>query len=325
MPIQYPTEKRLQGPWFLTSDALIELDQVVDKEIAQLESRRQSLINQYAETRYEEYKQKGLFSRKQTSKERTKEIDELKADPPYKLKAYDRSLDLFIKNGGKYRTEKFSTALNDNSLHQETIEEFSMNIESAEVRCSLYSEDRNIKIRVSPEDLPDANELYSTLLRWANNYSAPTWQQIWIKYQSVFFAAWFFLLIILFYYFAITLNSSTSFAKDRARLLLDQGITEQNTREAIELILIIQSDYDPESDSQNLNIPTWFAVYFWGGVLANIILSFKPPTILGIGKGDKKIRAWKAWIAIFGLTIPSLLFTSIVWPRVSEFINKLLK
>ena len=108
-------------------------------------------------------------------------------------------------------------------------------------------------------------------------------------------------------------------AISRARELLDQGITDQNYIEAIQLLLIIQSDYDPNSSA--VETPAWFRVVLWGGLLTSIVLSFKPKITLGIGRGNELITRWKIWLQIVGITIPGLLFGSFIWPTIVDWIR----
>ena len=124
----------------------------------------------------------------------------------------------------------------------------------------------------------------------------------------------------------MVISSSTASAKQRARDMLNSGITQQNSTEAIELLLIMQTEYDPVAQPVNRELPSWLKIIFWSGLILNVLLSFKAKTpLLGIGKGRTIISSWQIWYRLVGITIPGLIFASFIWPIFVEWIYKLIK
>lgn len=324
MPIQYPTEVDLPGPWLLEDQALLQLEQILDEEWNHLESRRNALIEDEANEKVQQWQKSGLLK---TAKERKEKLKEFIEDPPYTLQRSKINVTLFLKNKGTYPTEKFSLALRDNALLDEVVTGFSVDMESADFRCriSTKSWSDELHIDVSPENTTEAREIYVSLRNWAEKNSPPYWQLLWKKIDNINWYIWLCLVLIGAFIWSTTLSNSVTNAKQRARDLLDTGITQQNLTEAIELSLIIQTEYDPTTPPVNKNIPSWLKILFWSGLILNILLSFRAKTLLGIGKGRKLIINWKIWNKLVGITIPGLLFTSFVWPLLVEWFLKLIR
>ncbi len=324
MPIQYPTEVEMPGPWLLEDQALLQLEQILDDEWKRLETRRNSLIEVEADEKIREWQDSGLLK---TPKEKKDKRQEFIRNPSYTLARSNKNIVLFLKNKGTYPTDKFSSALRDNALLDETVTGFSVDMESADIRYKIRTKSWSdeLHINVSPENTTEAREIYVSLRDWAEKNSLPYWQRLWNKIYGINWYVWLILVFMSLMIWSATLSSSTSNAKQRAKDLLNTGITQQNTSEAIELLLIIQTDYDPMAPPVNIKIPSWLKILFWSGLVLNTLLSFRSKTLLGIGKGRKKLSNWKIWYKFIGITIPGLIITSFIWPLFVEWILKSMK
>lgn len=195
MPIQYPTEIDIPGPWLLEDQALLQLEQILDDEWNQLETRRNAQIENEANEKIQEWQQSGLLK---ASKERKEKLKEFIKNPSYTLARSKKSVTLYLKNKGIYPTDKFSLALRDNALIDEVITGFSVDMESANVRCRVgtksWSDD--LHIDVSPESSSEAREIYVSLRNWAEKNSPSYWQQVWNKINGGNWYIWILLLLI---------------------------------------------------------------------------------------------------------------------------------
>lgn len=328
MPIQYPTTIEISGPWLLDDESLLQLDAIVDEEFQRLESRRKALIEEEARKKVQERIESG-FIKKGTEKE--KEYLEIYInDPSYSLALSNRQVSLLLKNKVTYTTDKFTSALRDNALLDEIVTGFSVDIESSDIRCKVYTKNwsNELAVNVSPETNNEAREIFVSLRNWAEKNTSSYWKQLWGKIDFPLFFVWLMVIFIGFMLWSMSISSTavTSDAKLRAHDLLDSGITQQNSLEAIELLLIIQTGYDPSARAVVREIPTWLMIVFWSGLILNILLSFKPKTpILGIGKGRSLILKWRFWQRLVGVTIPGLIFSSFLWPIFVEWFSKLIK
>ncbi|MCX6828948.1 MAG: hypothetical protein NT002_06650 [candidate division Zixibacteria bacterium] len=318
MSIQYPTEMRIAGPWLLNDEALQQLDNILDEEWKRLESSRESLLTKDAEERLQYRQEQGLH--KDISEgERISLINELRESASYPLRRSNRNINITLKGGGTYKAERFSTVMRDNTLLNEIATGFSTDLESADMRyrINVSSEQNELRIDVSPEQAPAAREAFVAFRQWAIKNSAPSWQRILGRFSE--FGLPILIALFMGMLFSIMAINTTQDARRRAKALLEQGITQQNETEAIELLLIMRTDYDPKSSG--VLIPYWFKVVFGGGLLSAIVLSIKPKTILGIGRGTKIIGRWRLWHRIVSIIIPGLLFTSFILPTIVDWIK----
>ncbi len=296
MPIQYPTEIEISGPWLLDDKALLQLEEILDDEWNRLESRRKSLIEKEALEKVQRHIEAGFLEK--DSDEEKENLEKYINDPSYTLARNNRKTNLFLKSKGTYSTEKFSSALRDNTLLNEIVTGFSVDIESADIRCKVYTKSwsNELIVDVSPETANEAREIYVALRNWAEKNSPPYWQQLWRKLSDINWYLWFSAILIGALVWSMAISSSTASAKQRARDMLNSGITQQNSTEAIELLLIMQTEYDPVAQPVNRELPSWLKIIFWSGLILNVLLSFKAKTpLLGIGKGRTIISSWQIW------------------------------
>ena len=86
--------------------------------------------------------------------------------------------------------------------------------------------------------------------------------------------------------------------------------------EGVKLLLEIQL-----ANRISFIIQPWMKVLFIGIVVLGIVVRIRPLVVLGIGKGIKYLRIWRIWMKIIGVTIPTLLFGSFVWPLIEDFVK----
>jgi len=55
------------------------------------------------------------------------------------------------------------------------------------------------------------------------------------------------------------------------------------------------------------------------------VLSIKPGSHISIGKAETKVRFWRKWIMLSTVVVPGLVFSSFVWPTLSDLIKSLFK
>ena len=153
MPIQYSTEARLPGPWLLEDEVLKQFDGVIDDEWNRLENRRESLIMKELEERLQRSQEQGR-NQDISDDERNILFNEYRENVSYTLRRSKRSVEIKLKSGGTYKTEKFISAIRDDTLRNEVATGFSFDIESADIRCRMDLSDspNELRIDVSPEN-----------------------------------------------------------------------------------------------------------------------------------------------------------------------------
>ena len=195
MPIQYPTEIELEGPWLIDDEALFQLEQILNDEWNKLKSRRKSLIEKEANEKLQKWQESELVRDKRSAR---KKLEEFIADPSYKLARSSWKTVLSLQNKGTYPTDKFASASRDDALTHEVVTGFSTDLESADIRCRVYTKNWSnaLVVEVSPETADEAREIFVTLRNWAEKNSSPSWQRLWKKLSGTNWLIWFLLLIL---------------------------------------------------------------------------------------------------------------------------------
>jgi hypothetical protein len=105
----------------------------------------------------------------------------------------------------------------------------------------------------------------------------------------------------------------------QAHKLLQEGVNENNERKAIELLLAIESQFPLEG-------PRWHpGRTYWGIViavdLALAMLLFCPTIVIGVWDGKRKLARWKRWITTVTVSVPALIFTTVLWPLILRVLH----
>jgi hypothetical protein len=115
-------------------------------------------------------------------------------------------------------------------------------------------------------------------------------------------------------------TASDSYKEEKeieARKLIDNGIDSQNIFEAMEIMLILETEFVPENyEYSDSSLKNW-GISLLCLVLIFIILAFTPKSYIDLGKGQKKIKFWKSWIRIISITIPVGILFPILLNKIS--------
>ncbi len=105
--------------------------------------------------------------------------------------------------------------------------------------------------------------------------------------------------------------------KERARQLLEKGISQQNLSDAVAVLLAIESEY-PAPNVPLKSGPDYWRIYFSGASLL-LLLSVCPRICIGMWAGKTSLVWWRIWINLIWVTIPG----SLLWPRLISMIFRL--
>jgi hypothetical protein len=312
----YQTSESIRGPWLIPGEQLRALDKILTDEYARLIERNQKVLDADVEDQLR--RDLEFESRENRTKEEIKQKrDQIKKSlRDYHRYTESRELVMFFdKDKRKMKVEKFEDALRESTLMDEVPTRFEAKIECGEIRCDvgLSKYLNTLDIRVSPEHLSEARELFVSLLGWAKANRPPKWQQLWRTFNGLQWILW---MVVLFISFGVVSDSAKTAYKQEASALLQKGVSQENQLRAIEILLALQSDYSPPS--REGSVPGWLKLLFFGGLITCIATSFAPKTILGIGKGEDKIRFWRWWLRFVFYLVPAFLFLNVVWPLVHD-------
>jgi hypothetical protein len=320
--VKYPTEATVPSPLLIGADQLEALDLVIDKHLAALTGERERRIDELTEKEMGDRIARGWLKEDQVESERAKVRESVARYE--RLGEDSRSLTVYLPRGKLVEAGCFAEAISHPLGEEETPLGFLVYLRVGEVkaRVSLNSSWReDLQISVEPNDLEVAQSLFGALRNWASDVEAPKWQQRWLRYR-LFFVYFLFLWLFmgLVYIPLIKLgDSATRVQKAEARKLLAGGVTQANEQRAIELLLAIESDYDP-------GVPAWvpglrYWLYFGLGALFLAAACICPRVSIGIWKGKRRLKQWRFWIKTVTVSVPLFIVTSILLPWPLHFLG----
>lgn len=315
----YTTATNMPGPWLIDSEKLESLDKILDDEWARITKHHEDSIRKRVDKMIEESKAKG---------EKELDLESLKKNYEERVRAYDnkdsRHVTIRLKSNKKIIVESFSEALRQQDLLQEMPIGFSAVMKSGDISGEIaltgrgLTERGSLEISVSPERLAESKEFFAALQRWASTIRPPKWQQHWLALEHFQWFLWIIILVLAMAIVGSGESTAKKFYREQAAELLKDGLSEDKQLKAIETILVLESGYVPPG--QGVATPGWFKILLFGGFIACVVLSIRPKSRIGIGKGQDSINRWRLWMRVVFVVIPGFIFVNIIWPYLGKFL-----
>jgi hypothetical protein len=313
--LSYPTETRIDGPLLIEAGHLIALDDVLDQYTVRLRQERERRLLSRAEREVREHS-----SLNETELHKLVEGRVSRAD-----RTETRAVALYLPGGRTLTSDRFEEAINQPHVKEEMPLGFRCDMEIGAVKSSVTLQSRwsiALEITVRPSHSAAAQELYGALENWASEIRPPLWQQLWLKFSDLtgyFLFMWIFLGVFFLFvplFVAIEPDAKDAY-KQEARQILNHGVDQSNQQKAIELTLAIVSDNSPQGTSWRPGLRFWG--YYVAGLIVLGSLSRCPKFVVGIWKGKQRLKLWRLWITTVWVTVPTLVATTVVWPRILSF------
>jgi len=316
--LQYSTDDIIEGPWLLDTNALKDLDSIIQKHWRSLESRRNQLLDLAVDDEYKKYEKQLSISHQYVSEQ----LELFRRSHPVYSVSYLQICLRYKKS--RYFCESFESAFRERSLFDSIPNGFAIEFNSVDIKCKIdLSEQNGMSINVVPEEVMESQELFLDIYQWTIRHRAPYWQRLWGKIADRGYWPYFAIVVVsslvLLVINTFSANSEILALQEAAQRLIDQGLSTSNMPQAIELLLKMQI-----LDRSTIEFPGWYTVVVFGSIILGIILHIRPKIVLGIGKGSNYLRSWKIWQVLVGVTIPTLIFYNFVLPPVVNFIKQLI-
>src|ERR1700687_4999655 len=209
----------------------------------------------------------------------------------YQREAYE----ILLKGGKRLSGRTFKEA----SAHPEVVTSRVVGLgmelsNGGETRCSFSLGGpwtKNLRLSVSGANQQDRERLFIPLRNWVSDCQAQGWQRAW-NWAASSGIQWFLWWAALGVSATILGWKGNSPYGDAAHKLLANGLDSKDLTKALELILALESDYRPTSSNE---IPLWFLLVTFGGLLVCIALSIHPHVEIGLGRGKARLRLWSLW------------------------------
>jgi hypothetical protein len=307
--LSYPTELTIPSPLLIEQRHLTELDTVLDQYSGPLRDEQEQKIQGRIER---------ALSRRQSNTDlpdvvRQKIESEIRAD----YERERRAVAVYLSGGRTLAANRFDEAINQPHLTNELPVGFRCDLEIGQVEASITLRSRwasGVDVTARPNNSAPAQELFGALENWASEIRPPEWQRLWLKVSwfTRFLLFFWILLGLPFMLFGVEREAKDVYQPE-ARQLLQQGVNPNNQQRAIELTLAIISEAGTKTDIFRPGLRGWG---FWVvGFLFLMALSICPEVVIGVWKGKQRLRFWRFWITTVWVSIPALIITSVIWPR----------
>ncbi len=314
--IEYPTNLEVQGPWLIDAKSLEELDSLMDSCVAKMQELRDREIDAAVT--------KEMAAYPKISADEARERVAERYDP---WRGDIRRVTAYLTGGRNVAGATFKELILMPTVHNEIVRGFAVKTRIAEteidVKLGVWG-DSSLTVNVSSRDGDLAQELFGLLQNWVTDIQPKKWRQKWLRFQSIpqmLLIFWVFgCLLTLF--FTLLPDAGPSQMKQQARDLAKQGVNSSNQAQAIQLLLSIESGYEPHTSPLVHHYPSYRVWIYLCLVLLILIGLSKPPKgAIGIWDGKRALERQRNWLRIVSVTIPTLVLSAFVVPWISNLMG----
>lgn len=322
----YRTSIRVRAPWLLDAAQLNELDAIVAEQWSRLSDYRERKVEREVdEALPSEIERTYPKPEKKKDKEAVKEA--LRGQMANRNGNQNKHLEvaLLMAGGKKLTADSIKEVIQHAAVPDSEIKVLNLKLKVAEVTADFEIDTDNnaISCRVSPEQLPESRETFAAIRDWIAKHQPAGWQIKWFDLCFWLWMAWLAFAFLSAQIIDSRSSKSTSPYQPQAVEIVKEGVNATNQAKAIELMLALQTGYNPSPPPPK--IPKWWVPSVAIGLLACLVFSIKPGSHIGIGKAESTVRLWRKWIQILSVVLPGLIFSSFAWPALSDFIKSWFK
>jgi hypothetical protein len=317
--ISNPTTMSLPGPWLLDSKSLGELDDLLDSCADKMRHHRSESIESAVAEKlafYTSIEKVGNVSRSYVDNVRQEVVRS------YEFRIDSRQWTVYLSRGRTAEGAGFKELVSLANVHEEVPRGFAVSTRVARARIEVELGSwlsSGLTINVSSDDKNLSQELFGKMQNWATELQPKKWLQRWSAYGSLVG----FLLLLLWF---VTLGTALLIMlipqpgpnrlMQQAQELARQGVNSSNQAQAIELLLALESGYEPWPPSPSIHRHP--SARFWICLLLSlgIILGVRRPPkgAIGIWGGRVIIEKQRNWIQRVSVGLPALLVADILLP-----------
>jgi hypothetical protein len=308
-----PEDTKFKGPWLLDNKSLEDLAGTLKTIEAKIQDAYLLAVERTAEEKLEEYRKSDSHIDIEKAKEKVKNS--------YSFEKSEKFVILISKEGKKLRDESLIEILKDPKLADLKPTELLIEIVKGpcefklEVSSKFYGE---LQCRVKVEDDNSFNDINYEINKWINNYRP---SKVMKKWMSWFPWAAFPVFVILLMLTPLLIRDAKDIYKSKlaeeSREILKDGVTEQEALKAIDILLQLQTGYVPENFNPNIQPKKYIGFIWLFAILALVVLSIRPKTIIGLGKNKWKVTFYKRWAYFVLIFVPLFIILPIIINKIS--------
>ena len=164
----------------------------------------------------------------------------------------------------------------------------------------------------APQSAPRTHAFLAAIREWVSRHGPSRLASAWLRFRVLLWAALIMALMIL------TSDERHPSAgkpwQSKAIAFAANGVRPDDVPEALRTLLAMQvpaSSLEAPSSSR--------ASTYWLVALAVcIVLTICPNVVVGLGRGEARIKAWQLWMRLVLYSVPALVFTTVLWPVILE-------
>lgn len=245
----------------------------------------------------------------------------------------DRSLTILLSGGRELPVESFKQAFIHPTSQHEIPAGFNYRIrlgniqavvrispDTAKEQAGSKTDDEELEIRVTPRSSRVSQELFVALKDWVEDVEPSAYQRWLLIVRPLARLFLFFMLLVGGFAFFSPATDSKQLYKEEGHKILKDGVNQSNQQRAIEILLALQTDYNPPVKRQEkfgAVSPTFVVAVF---ILA--VLAVTPRISLGFWKGKSKLRLHRWWMKAVPGAIPGLIVARYVLPQILSFAER---
>lgn len=291
--VQPVSSLRLGGPWLLDLDAIRDLDRIFRSTLPRLEDERDAWVHAKLAA---------------TSADGLRDSVRVEQLFPRPTIVYE----LELGKNRILRASSFDELRSSPGLEEERPCSFQATItfHGRPFLLSLEGNRKHLAVDV-PRHSAHALAFLADIREWSDRYGPSTVQRWWLKLRPII---WF-----LFITATILVVPDKEAAREpwrsQALEFAKNGVGQDQVPEALRTLLALQVHAPPPTQSPSLRgVVVWVAA-----LIGCILLSICPSIVIGLGKGRASLRAWRTWMKLVTISVPLLVFTTVLWPIVVDW------
>ncbi|WP_462250980.1 hypothetical protein [Ekhidna sp.] len=307
--LKYPQKKEIKGPWLISYEKLEELAQIVESieeklERSWIEQLRIEIHNKYEELTEEEFSNK---------------LEQTKSDPWYNR--HESTCQLIGFDETRLIDKSMSNLLIDGAIN--SLKPKAINISISYGRLSENKFELNVsnlyegelKYEVECFEPKAKDEIQYQIERWIDKQKPSRVLQFWSEYGGIpIYFLWLPIIILSINITTTSYKSYDEILKEKSNEIIDQGIDSTNINQAVELLIKMQSDFEPDNfekiekpkDPNDIK-------YLVLVIFITIVSQIRPKTVVGIGKRKRLLEFYKFWIKFVLVTLPTAMIIAPFW------------
>lgn len=298
---------RYKGIWHLSQNALDELDNMISESWKELQKLREFKIKEEVDQR-----------KKETNQEKTD--DELKRDveQSYKFDKNDLQITVEMSNGQKFNAKFIKDISEDPSTKDLAPISLKTSITTESVQLKMDIEENYSYLESYPEAEDLANKMFFKFENWLTNNKLNNLFCVWRDYIFVMMPTMVLSLICLTLLISFNVNKiDKNNLSIKAKILLNQDISEFESKEALKLLLTdrFAPNIEREISWKKKNF-LFFLIFFF----LCLPIFFPPRNAIAIGKGVKSVKNQKKWLYFLLKILPSFIVLGVLASIVGSYI-----